>query len=214
MFNAVLLLILSLMQCPAIFAIENCYRDVCYRDVTFTKMNGTFLFTDLQDSSQIYDEEGDDAAYSLVHYHFHKLKGIIKEHKGVLVKTIGDAVMAHFPDPYTATEAAVHMVQDLDSLNQELHEKKIKIKIGIHQGSVIEVRERGRKDYFGQTVNMAARVQGLADGEELYVTKTVYDYPGVSHFLAFYLPEKKMVQIRGIKGDFEVYRISLNHPIH
>jgi class 3 adenylate cyclase len=117
----------------------------------------TFLFTDLKGSTELYERVGDLAAYDLVRAHFRIVNEIVAAERGAVVKTIGDAVMATFPTPDRAMAAALKMREALKDLKDDLL-----LKIGIHEGPCLAVSLNDRQDYFGRTVNIASRVQGLA----------------------------------------------------
>lgn len=139
------------------------FRDI-YRTDTLDVDQGlkltslTFLFTDLKGSTELYDRVGDLVAYDLVREHFRVLNEIVASEQGAVVKTIGDAVMATFPTPDRAFAAALRMRESVRKIKNDLL-----IKIGIHEGPCLAVTLNDRLDYFGQTVNIAARVQNLAD---------------------------------------------------
>src|SRR6266480_3302223 len=117
----------------------------------------SFLFTDLKGSTELYERVGDLVAYDLVRAHFRILNEIVAAERGAVVKTIGDAVMATFPTPDRAMAAALKMREAVKELKGDLL-----LKIGIHEGPCLAVSLNDRQDYFGRTVNIAARVQGLA----------------------------------------------------
>ena len=122
----------------------------------------TFLFTDLKGSTELYERVGDLAAYDLVRAHFRILNEIVAAQSGAVVKTIGDAVMATFPTPDRAMAAALKMREALKDLKDELL-----LKIGIHEGPCLAVSLNDRQDYFGRTVILASRVQGLATSRSI-----------------------------------------------
>src|SRR6266498_2351220 len=118
----------------------------------------TFLFTDLKGSTELYERVGDLVAFDLVLAHFRVLNEIIAAEAGAVVKTIGDAVMATFPTPDRAVAAALRMREAVRSIKHG--DRDLLLKIGIHEGPCLAVTLNDRQDYFGQTVNIAARVQG------------------------------------------------------
>ena len=122
----------------------------------------TFLFTDLKGSTALYERVGDLVAYDLVREHFHVLYDVVRAEAGAVVKTIGDAVMATFSTPDRALAAALRMREEMARINTERRNEDLLLKIGIHEGPCLAVRLNDTQDYFGQTVNMASRVQGLA----------------------------------------------------
>src|SRR5919205_1440037 len=98
---------------------------------------------------------------------------IVAAEAGAVVKTIGDAVMATFPTPERAVAAALRMRQAMRAFNAEHGEEDLLLKIGIHEGPCLAVVLNERQDYFGQTVNIAARVQGLAESQAIFATGSV-----------------------------------------
>lgn len=167
----------------------------------------TILFTDLKGSTALYEEIGDAKAFFLVRQHFDALGRVIAERGGAIVKTIGDAVMAVFDNPISATNAAVEMIESLKVFNETISQELI-LKVGIHWGHSIAVTLNERIDYFGQTVNIAARVQALAEANEVYLTADVYAAPGVSETLKAHHVTSQRVQVKGISEKLDVYRIS------
>lgn len=172
----------------------------------------TLLFTDLKGSTAMYDRIGDLKAFALVQQHFHRLGRVVRSHDGAIVKTIGDAIMASFQSPEGAVKAALEMLAEIEAFNQEHGDREIILKIGVHKGASIAVTLNDRLDFFGQTVNIASRVQGLADAEEIYITDDVMRAPGVKDLLvAPFRVEPKTAQLKGIEAAMRVFRIA-EHP--
>jgi class 3 adenylate cyclase len=168
----------------------------------------TFLFTDLKGSTALYDLIGDAKAYYLVRQHFDTLGKVIVNHSGAIVKTIGDAVMATFMNPVDAVAAAVEMLQEIQEFNRGISEQLI-LKIGVHRGHSIVVTLNDHLDYFGQTVNIAARIQGLADAEEIYISQDIYSAPGVAEALTACQVEAKQTAVKGVSGQLGVYKVTV-----
>ena len=167
----------------------------------------TILFTDLKGSTALYKRIGDLQAFSLVHQHFERLGSVITENSGAFVKTIGDAVMASFLNPLDAVKAALEMNREITRFNRAFTRRDVILKIGIHKGPCIAVTLNDRLDYFGQTVNTAARVQGLAGAEEVYITDDVLAFPGVKGLLKGYRVFGGKVRLKGIGEQMQVYKI-------
>lgn len=168
----------------------------------------TFLFTDLKGSTEMYDRVGDAKAYYLVRQHFDTLNNAITNNSGAIVKTIGDAVMATFMTPKEAVQAAIDMIQGLNEFNTTISEDLF-LKIGIHRGHSIVVTLNDRLDYFGQTVNIAARVQGLAGANEIYLTHDVHTYPGVDALLGACEVVGEEANLKGVSGKVPVCKVTL-----
>jgi class 3 adenylate cyclase len=169
----------------------------------------TFLFTDLKGSTALYQRVGDLTAFDLVRAHFRALLEIIAAEKGAVVKTIGDAVMATFVRPEHALTAGLRMRTAMDELNRQRGSNDLIVKIGIHEGPCLAVMLNERQDYFGQTVNIASRVQSLSTSQEIHVTAPVIDTPAVVSILEreAIKPIQKHAALRGIADKMLVYEI-------
>lgn len=137
--------------------------------------DNTLLFTDLRGSTAMYDKLGDNAAFELVSEHFEIMAKTITRNGGVVVKTMGDAIMASFSSPLPAVRAALAIIEDNERVGSPQGGPQLLPKVGVHRGSCIVVNQNDMVDYFGQTVNIAARVQGQARGNELCLTQAVWD---------------------------------------
>jgi class 3 adenylate cyclase len=167
----------------------------------------TYLFSDLKDSTAMYDEVGDATAYNLVRLHFDVLGKVIADNGGAVVKTVGDAVMATFVRPVDAVTAAQTMLEALDEFNSSMA-TSLMLKIGIHRGHSIAVALNERLDYFGQNVNIAARTQQLAGAGEILVSQDVLDSAGVAEKLAESTLEPVSGVMKGVSEEIPVFRVS------
>ncbi len=169
----------------------------------------TFLFTDLKGSTALYERVGDLAAFDLVRAHFRELHEIVAGETGAIVKTIGDAVMATFHSPDHAVAAALKMREAMQKLNVERGSEDLLLKIGIHEGPCLAVVLNDRQDFFGQTVNIASRVQGLATSQAICATGPVVENAQTSTLLARrgLVPVAEQRELRGITDEYAVYEI-------
>ena len=170
----------------------------------------TFLFSDLKDSTQLYDRVGDLVAFDLVNEHFRLLQEIIASESGAVVKTIGDAVMATFETPDRAIAAAIRMREAMSDLGAERQHQSLGLKMGIHEGPCLAVILNAQQDYFGQTVNIASRVQGLAASRSIVVTESVLENAEARAVLDAngLKPTLRQVALSGITDKVPVYDIS------
>jgi class 3 adenylate cyclase len=169
----------------------------------------TFLFTDLKGSTELYERVGDLVAYDLVRGHFRVLNDIVASEAGAVVKTIGDAVMATFPTPDHALSAALRMREAMRALNDQRGSEDLMLKIGIHEGPCLAVTLNDRQDYFGQTVNIASRVQNLAMSRSIFATGAVVEDPKASRIIESHglRPRPQKTSLRGLHAEFSVYEI-------
>jgi len=168
----------------------------------------TLVFTDLKGSTALYERIGDLNAYIQVQRHFQHLLDVTVRHDGAVTKTIGDAVMAAFSTSADAVQAALEMREAVDQLNRDRPQRDFILKIGVHRGASIAVTLNDRLDYFGQTVNIAARVQNLADGDEICITEDVYGAPDVADIIAPYPLTKSEAELKGVSKAISVYRLA------
>jgi class 3 adenylate cyclase len=169
----------------------------------------TFLFTDLRGSTELYERVGDLVAFDLVRAHFQVLNEIVAAEAGAVVKTSGDAVMATFPTPDRAVAAALRMREAMRDLRAVHSGDGLMLKIGIHEGPCLAVMLDNRQDYFGRTVNIAARVQALADSRSILATTPVVTHPKASGLLAASGLELQAHRraLRGVADEMAIYEI-------
>ena len=184
-------------------------HDVLRPEVRLKVARIALLFTDLSGSTALYAREGDAGAYALVQDHFTLLEKVIGAREGAVVKTMGDAVMAAFEDEEQAFRAGQEALRAFDHLRKErAFSPSVGLKVGVFAGPGFVVTIKDRLDYFGQTVNLAARLQSAAEAGELVVAQSLAEtaqaegwlQPGsvVSAFDA---------QLKGLPGPFKAARI-------
>jgi class 3 adenylate cyclase len=167
------------------------------------------LFTDLLGSTQLYNEIGDAPAFGAVMNHFTVLRRAIDEGGGALVKTIGDAVMAVFRDPAGAVRAALRAQAELAAPAAE-GVQPLHLRAGIHLGPCIAVTLNDRLDYFGSTINLAARLEGLSSGSDVVISEPVCRDPRVEELLAGELrAEPFEAPLKGFdEARFSLFRVA------
>ncbi|MGO9412444.1 MAG: adenylate/guanylate cyclase domain-containing protein [Spirochaetia bacterium] len=171
------------------------------------------MFTDIKGSTALYDRLGDSSAYALVRDHFDILFKAVENHGGVIVKTIGDSVMASFRRPADGVAAAMAIQEGFEEFNRRENLKnEIIVKVGVHAGSTIMVNLNNRLDYFGQVVNMAARIQGTADGGEIIISKDVRSDAGAIERMRGRVRglTRRLQTLKGISGAQETFRLEFS----
>ncbi len=175
----------------------------------------TIVFTDLRDSTKLYREIGDAPAFGKVMSHFDVLKAAIAEEDGALIKTMGDAVMAVFRRPISAVRALLSAQINLLGLENT---KGLTLKAAIHHGPCIAITLNDRLDYFGSTVNVAARLIGLSRGNDIILSSSIRDDPEVRNHLAqessFNLSPVQAT-LKGFETEtFELWRLHETGQLH
>ena len=140
----------------------------------------TLLFTDVVGSTAFYASRGDPAAFVEIKRHFDEVFAIVVKNRGAVVKTIGDAVMATFVDPVGAVRASQ---QIHNTFHPQRADTPIRLRISLNTGPCIAVKFNANADFFGGTVNVAAKLQALAEGYQIAMSEATYRSPGVAEFL-------------------------------
>ena len=161
----------------------------------------TILFTDLRDSTRMYQEIGDASAFGRVLDHFDMLRTALEDEEGALVKTIGDAVMAVFRSPAAAIRTVFRAQDLLASFPEGVHARNLKA--GTHFGPCIGVTLNDRLDYFGSTVNIAARLGALSQGGDIVISRAIADDPEVQRLLndPAIVAERFEANLKGFEGQ-------------
>jgi class 3 adenylate cyclase len=175
-------------------------------DTRLSACSITLLFTDLSGSTAMFEALGDAPAYALVAEHFRLLTRVVEAHRGTVVKTIGDAIMASFHRTVDAMEAAFALRATFDAwiATQDVTPRP-RLNVGVHVGPALVAESAAHGlDYFGRTVNLAARAQGAASDGEVAFTEAARNAHGVEALLADRVCEERIVPLKGI-GDVRLW---------
>lgn len=140
------------------------------------------LFTDLVGSTAMYSRTGDAPAFRIVTDHFDVIRAVVSRYEGAIVKTIGDAVMAVFLDAGNCLRAAVELDRSVQGITCE--GLPLRLRVGMHAGPCIAMRANERIDYFGTTVNLAARLESAANAGEVTMARSVAQRAEVSPLIS------------------------------
>jgi len=167
------------------------------------------LFSDLCGSTALYSRIGDAAAFGVVTDCFRYGTSIVQRHGGTVVKTMGDAVMAAFTSSAAAVAAGAEMLERWPELvENQPAARALDLKIGINAGPCTIVTANGGIDYFGQTVNGAARLLHLAGEREAVLAEGLVEAlpPGAQ------VVERRLVRVKGIDEPIPVARVRVAVP--
>jgi adenylate cyclase len=173
------------------------------------------LFTDLTGSTALYDRAGDAIAFHMIHEHFALLGRIVDEYRGSIVKTIGDAVMAAFVEERDAVRCAVAMHRAFPEFRAKNPEARdLYLRVGVHAGPCYVVTANNILDYFGQTVNVAARLQGAAGTGELVMTSAALEHASELEWLADCgaSAEHFQAKLKGVREEQALGKLLVDPP--
>ncbi|WP_417517518.1 adenylate/guanylate cyclase domain-containing protein [Minwuia sp.] len=168
----------------------------------------TLMFTDLRDSTAMFERQGDAEAYATVREHFVHVAEIVRHHDGGVVKTMGDAVLAAFAEPKNALQAALALQDGLEGFNVR-NNTDLVVRIGLHAGPAMAVTLNGRLDYFGRTANLAARLENQSRGGDIVMSDAVRHDPTVRALAERHDPVAEKAAIRGVADEIRFWRIDL-----
>ena len=174
--------------------------------------NVTIFFSDLSNSTALYERIGDAPAYSRVGSHFEFLTEHIARGQGAVVKTMGDAVMAVFNRPEDAVATALAMQREFRYFSETMSDtERIALKIGLHCGPALAVNSNDRLDYFGRTVNIAARAVGVSNGDDVILTGEVWQIDEVRALVETQGTRAMQFHttLRGVESSRELVRLQV-----
>jgi len=131
----------------------------------------TVLFADISGSTLLYALRGDEQAFAVTSACLAVLEAEVASASGRVVKRVGDAILAVFPAPDAGVDAAVRMLRALESAAAPLRDERIHVRVGIASGTA--VLDAG--DVYGDVVNVAARLVGLAGPDEIFLAGECHD---------------------------------------
>jgi len=158
------------------------------------------LFADIAGSTRLYDTLGDAQAKTLIDECIGIMRGVVARYAGRVIKTIGDEIMCVLPDADSGHLAATDMQLRIAALPAVSNVKRA-IRVGFHVGPVIEESS----DVFGDTVNMAARMAGLAKGMQIITTLATVER--LSPALRSSTRQIAALSVKGKGNDIEVCEV-------
>jgi adenylate cyclase len=157
----------------------------------------TFLFADLVGFTALAETEGDDRALAAVLALQRRVHDLLDEHSAEQVKTIGDGLMLHCTDPRAAVRLGLRVVEELaDEGNVP------PVRVGIHTGPALA----SEGDWYGRTVNVAARLCAVAPGGEVMVSESTRSAAGEIPGVAW--GERELHWLRNVSEPVGTYLVS------
>jgi class 3 adenylate cyclase/tetratricopeptide (TPR) repeat protein len=160
------------------------------------------MFTDMVAFSALTQRD-EPLALKLVDEQRRLVRPVFGRFAGREVKTMGDGALVEFESALDATECAVEIQRQLFERNRDTTGQRIEIRIGIHVGDVVH----SENDVYGDTVNIAARVEPLAEAGGVCVTGPVYEQ--VQNKIAYPMKVVEHPQLKNIESPVSVYRLEL-----
>jgi adenylate cyclase len=172
-------------------------------DEGFKRKLTAILSADVEGYSRLMGEDEDATIRTLTTYRG-LMSAIIQKHRGRVVDSPGDNLLAEFNSVVDAVRCAVEIQEELRVRNAELPEtRKMEFRIGINLGDVVEEGER----IYGDGVNITARVEGLAEGGGICISGTVYD--SIKNKLSLSYESLGEHTVKNIKEPVRVYRMRI-----
>ncbi len=177
--------------------------------VTTTRL--TLVLTDVCDSTALFAQLGDEAAFRLMSRHFGQLNEIVRDHDGDVVKTSGDGILASFVDPVDAVRAALDMrglSAGVRSYRGSEPSHRLAIRTGLHVGSVLVGCLKRSRDYYGSTVNLVARLLRCGDRGEIILSQDLVREPGILDVIEVAPSRDEIAIIKGFNTPIAFRRLA------
>jgi class 3 adenylate cyclase len=162
----------------------------------------TFLFSDIEDSTSLYEALGDLRAHELIRAHNDIIRQQIAAHRGLEVKALGDSFMIAFSSARRAALCAIAAQRSFAAYCETHPDQPIRVRMGLHVGEAVNESA----DYFGKAVILAARIATLARGGQILVSSTFHDLTANAGDLRFsFIGEK---QLKGLAGTYQIFEVA------
>jgi class 3 adenylate cyclase len=161
----------------------------------------TIMFSDIEGSTVLAEQLGDDRWLKLLHRHNAVIRRQLAAHSGFEVKSQGDGFMVAFASSRNALRCAIAIQRDLAARRDQSGSQVLRVRIGLHTGEVI----REQDDFFGHSVILAARVGAKANGGEILVSAVVRGLVAGSHEFQFGEPREE--QLKGLRDPQRIYEV-------
>lgn len=168
------------------------------KEIEGSKKLVTVMFTDIEGSTKLWEKRGDVRGRLMVDRHNRLLFPVVKKYGGRVIKTIGDSILATYKNPGDAILAAVAMQQILEQERNKDNQFPIKIRIGIHTGKGLIESD----DVYGDVVNVAARVESQAKGNQILVSGSS---ASKLNNASYYLEKSGSFQPKGKSGKINLF---------
>ena len=162
----------------------------------------TIMFTDVEGSTDLQSTRGQTDAREIMKAYETIIDEKVLEHAGKRIKSLGDGRMVSFGSSRYAVECALDIQKAIAEYSTQNPERKIRIRIGINTGEVVE--EAG--DIFGSAVNVAARVAGKAKGGEILVSDVVRILVGPVREINF--DYKGAYKLKGFPDRWRIHKVT------
>ncbi|MFT4265421.1 MAG: adenylate/guanylate cyclase domain-containing protein, partial [Nocardioides sp.] len=163
----------------------------------------TVVFSDIEGSTALNEELGDEAWLRLLRAHGALVRGEVERRGGHIVKNQGDGYMVVFGDPSSAVEAAIAVQRRLARGRGRLRRAGLRVRMGLHAGQVVS----HEGDYFGRNVALAARVAAQAEGGEILVTDEVKAVVSGTASTPVSFVARELTELKGLSGRFQLWRV-------
>jgi adenylate cyclase len=161
------------------------------------------MFTDIVGYTAL-SQRDEGLALELLEEHRKIIRPILTKHDGIEIKTIGDAFLVEFPSALGAVRCALDIQQAMREMNSaKPQRKRIQLRIGIHLGDVVHTAG----DIYGDAVNLASRIQPLAEPGGICVTEQVYDH--IRNQLGFRMTSLGRQDLKNVNQPVEIYKLEI-----
>ncbi|MBE7412034.1 MAG: adenylate/guanylate cyclase domain-containing protein [Leptospiraceae bacterium] len=175
--------------------------------MTETRKLSAIMFSDIQGYSRLMQKD-EALTLKLLEEHNALLFPIIEAHSGKIIKTVGDAILSVFDSCISAIQSAIEIQNALEiKANHEKEKKYLRVRIGVHLGETVYKNN----DIFGNGVNIAARLQPLADPGGICFSQAVYEQ--LQNHYSEKIVRVGPVNLKNISDPIVIYRMQIEGEV-
>jgi class 3 adenylate cyclase len=176
-----------------------------YRSQTSPDGMMTIVFTDVEGSTALMEQLGEERWLAILRDHSRLLRKRVAAHGGLVVKSQGDGFMLIFASASAALACAAELQRIFALYNEEHPDQRLNVRIGIHTGNVFEEND----DFFGRAVVLAARITGRARGGEVLVSEACREY--TEHLRIWRFGPALALRLKGLRSPERVHAVDWTH---
>ncbi len=164
------------------------------------------VFTDIVGFSRMM-ESNENATLAFLEYHNDLIQNLAQEHRGKVIKTIGDAFLLEFPTALDAVRCSIEIQNSIGQYNQTSGQATVQLRIGVHLGDIYFYEN----DALGEGINIASRLQSASLPGTITISREIYSQ--VSGKIPLKVESMGQVQLKNISREVHAYRILSGEPL-
>lgn len=208
---------IDIIQSPVFYQLLSKSKDFLLPQQDLHLAHNNILFVSIKNFTQLYSNCGDSQTFQMLKKYLASLEKVICRNDGIVVKTMGDVLMAAFSKTEHALEAALEaQVTLLLFYKNKTDQEKIEARMGLSSGEMLLATANNQLDYFGKTVNIANQIHSLARKNSVVFSQEIFSLPSSKRIIKKYSRQvhRSHVKLKGVVGEQILYQVSFDATKH